>query len=171
MSRFTSGKSMNWTGLLRRTGLLITTKDSSFGAEWWHFIPRQGLWVDLSEHKPPHWFCGAPEASTLCQFLSIHSALSSVSLIGSPPISKIPQPHRNWLPLSHTANAIVQVHSVSLWMRWSLTHELWDKRPMGCFSTSFLNRNNFLPTTTMLFKRKKKSLPSSQYHNASFGKR
>lgn len=98
-----------------------------------------GLVSGLKWAQAPHWFCVAPEASTPCQFLSIHSTLSSVSLIGSPPISKIPQPHHNWLPFSHPANAIVQVHSVSLWMRWSLTHEFWDKRPMGCLSTSFLN--------------------------------
>lgn len=100
-----------------------------------------GLVSGLKWPQTPHWFCVAPEASTPCQFLSIHNTPSSVSLIGSPPISKIPQPHRNWLPFSHPANAIVQVHSVSLWMRWSLTHEFWDKRPMCCLSTSFLNRN------------------------------
>lgn len=100
-----------------------------------------GLVSGLKWAQAPHWFCVALEASTPCQFLSIHSTLSSVSLIGSPPISKIPQPRRNWLPFSHSANAIVQVHSVSLWMRWSLTHEFWDKRPMGCLSTSLLNRS------------------------------
>lgn len=129
-----------------------------------------GLVSGLKWAQAPHWFCVAPEASTPCQFLSIHSTLSSVSLIGSPPISKIPQPHRNWLPFSHPANAIVQVHSVSLWMRWSLTHEFWDKRPMGCLSTSLLNRS-YISANNNHNALKKKSLSSSHYPSAFFGKR
>lgn len=49
-----------------------------------------------------------------CQFLSVHTPLHSVSLIGLPPIRMIPQPHHNWLPFSHSANAIVQVHTVAM---------------------------------------------------------